>query len=69
LVTTATILFLAVIAAAFWAFSDDKSDHYRLCKPIFGTPTGEPVDWSSPTVLLPEGVQVIEGMFCEIGSN
>ena len=69
LVTTATILFLAVIAAAFWAFLDDKSDHYRLCKPIFGTPTGEPVDWSSPTVLLPEGVQVIEGMFCEIGSN
>ena len=69
LITTATILFLGVIAAALWAFSGGESDYYQSCTPIFGTPTGEPVNWSSPTVLLPEGVQVIEGMFCEIGNN
>lgn len=69
LIGTATILFLGIIAAAVWAFSGEESDPYHSCKPIFGTPTGEPVNWNSPTVQLPEGVGVFEGMLCKIGGN
>jgi len=69
LIGIATILFLGIIAAAVWAFSGEETDPYHSCKPIFGTPTGEPVNWNSPTAQLPWGYGVFEGMLCKVGGN